>query len=204
MDWAKTTARRDEKHLSFGIWCVLYWGVDGIEKCFKLMRLFLKKSPTWWLSSSTLHKHFGLPTSVLMDNTWHILRYSISWWCHQIEGFSALLALCERISPMTGEFPVQRRVTCSFAAFFICTWTNGSVNNQDTGDLRRHRPHYDVTVMVNDIEIHCKRSILCLKLHLMIHQTSVNTTIIQRLSSISISDCDMCVCHSLMTMAQFH
>ena len=24
MDWTKTTARRDEKHLSFGIWCVLY------------------------------------------------------------------------------------------------------------------------------------------------------------------------------------
>ena len=24
MDWAKTTARRDEKHLSFGIWCGLY------------------------------------------------------------------------------------------------------------------------------------------------------------------------------------
>ena len=24
MDWAGTTARRDEKHLSVGIWCVLY------------------------------------------------------------------------------------------------------------------------------------------------------------------------------------
>ena len=24
MDWAKTTTRRDEKHLSFGIWCDLY------------------------------------------------------------------------------------------------------------------------------------------------------------------------------------
>ena len=24
MYWAKTTARRDEKHLSFGIWCDLY------------------------------------------------------------------------------------------------------------------------------------------------------------------------------------
>ena len=25
MDWAKTTARGDKKHLSFGIWCELYW-----------------------------------------------------------------------------------------------------------------------------------------------------------------------------------
>ena len=24
MDWAKITAKRDEKHVSFGIWCDLY------------------------------------------------------------------------------------------------------------------------------------------------------------------------------------
>ena len=27
--WARTTARRDEKHLSFGIWWALYQGFDG-------------------------------------------------------------------------------------------------------------------------------------------------------------------------------
>ena len=30
----------------------------------------------------------------------------------------------------------------------ICSWTNGWTNNRDAGDLRRHRAHYDVTVMV--------------------------------------------------------
>ena len=29
----------------------------------------------------------------------------------------------------------------------ICAWINGWVNNRDAGDLRRHRAHYDVTVM---------------------------------------------------------
>ena len=29
----------------------------------------------------------------------------------------------------------------------ICTWTNDWANNRDVGDLRRHRVHYDVTVM---------------------------------------------------------
>ena len=29
----------------------------------------------------------------------------------------------------------------------ICAWTNGWVNNRGPGDLRRHRAHYDVTVM---------------------------------------------------------
>ena len=30
MDWAETTARRDKKHLSFGIWSELYWRFYGI------------------------------------------------------------------------------------------------------------------------------------------------------------------------------
>ena len=29
MDWAKTTARGDKKHLSFGISCDLYWRFYG-------------------------------------------------------------------------------------------------------------------------------------------------------------------------------
>ena len=29
----------------------------------------------------------------------------------------------------------------------MCGWTNGWVNNGEAGDLRRHRAHYDVTVM---------------------------------------------------------
>ena len=29
----------------------------------------------------------------------------------------------------------------------ICAWTSGWVNNRHAGDLRRHRAHYDVTVM---------------------------------------------------------
>ena len=29
MDWVKTAAKRDEKHLRFGIWCVLYYKMDG-------------------------------------------------------------------------------------------------------------------------------------------------------------------------------
>ena len=31
MDWVKTTARRDEKRLNFGIWCVLYLIFEGIS-----------------------------------------------------------------------------------------------------------------------------------------------------------------------------
>ena len=41
-----------------------------------------------------------------------------SWWHHQMETFSALLALCVGNSPETGEFPTQRPATRSFDVFF--------------------------------------------------------------------------------------
>ena len=41
-----------------------------------------------------------------------------SWWRHQMEAFSALLALRVRNSPVTGEFPSQMPVSRSSDAFF--------------------------------------------------------------------------------------
>ena len=43
--------------------------------------------------------------------------WSLTWWRHQMGTFSALLALCEGNSPVTGEFPPQRPVTRSFHVF---------------------------------------------------------------------------------------
>ena len=41
-----------------------------------------------------------------------------SWWCHQLETFSALLAICAGNSPVPSEFPAQRPVTRNFDVFF--------------------------------------------------------------------------------------
>ena len=41
-------------------------------------------------------------------------RTGKTWWRHQMETFSALLALCAGNSPVTGEFPSQRPVTRIF------------------------------------------------------------------------------------------
>ena len=43
-----------------------------------------------------------------------IMRIPITWWCHQMETFSALLAICAG----SGEFPAQRPMTRSFDIFF--------------------------------------------------------------------------------------
>ena len=65
------------------------------------------------------------------------------WWRHQMETFSVSLAIFAANSPVNGEFPAQRPVTRSL----IRAWINGSVNNREAGDLRRHRAHYNVIVM---------------------------------------------------------
>ena len=72
---------------------------------------------------------------------------SLSWWRPQMETFSALLALCAgHRSPVNSPYKSQWRGALMFPS--ICAWTNGWVNNRDAGDLRRHRAHYNVTVMV--------------------------------------------------------
>ena len=62
-----------------------------------------------------------------------------------METFSALLALCAGNSPVTVEFPTQRTVARIFDSIFdLCL--NERLSKQ-SGDLRRNRVHYDVTVM---------------------------------------------------------
>ena len=49
---------------------------------------------------------------------WKYMYAQCSWWRHQMETFSALLALCVGNSPVLGEFSAQRPVTRSFDVFF--------------------------------------------------------------------------------------
>ena len=41
-----------------------------------------------------------------------------AWWRHQMQTFSALLAICTGNSPVPGEFTAQRPVTRNFDVFF--------------------------------------------------------------------------------------
>ena len=49
---------------------------------------------------------------------WASNKTKWTWWRHQMETFSTLLALSAVNSPVTGEFPPQRPVTWSFDVFF--------------------------------------------------------------------------------------
>ena len=71
----------------------------------------------------------------------------VSWWRHQMETFSALLAPLRGIhrSPLNSPHDCQWRWALMFC--FICAWINSSVSNREAGDMRCHCVHYDVTVM---------------------------------------------------------
>ena len=78
---------------------------------------------------------------------------------------SVLLALCEGNPPVTGGFHWQRPVTLMFS--LICAWTICWANNGDVRDLRRHRAHYGVTVMLfsnaNSGGYHCVSVLISLQ-----------------------------------------
>ena len=86
----------------------------------------------WWCPGSlrrqVINSH-GINYAGQMDHC--VTRISVStpcaisewrdqrtWWRHQMETFSALLAFCAGNSPVTGKFPAQRPVTRSFDVFF--------------------------------------------------------------------------------------
>ena len=60
---------------------------------------------------------------------------------------SALLAICAGNSPVPVNSPHKGQWRGALMFSMICAWINGWVNNREAGDLRRHRAHYDVTVM---------------------------------------------------------
>ena len=76
-------------------------------------------SVTFWLK----HEHFMLKNTfenVVCKTSVILPGPNKPAWCrHQMETFSALLALCAGNSPVTGEFPSQRPLARSFDVFFV-------------------------------------------------------------------------------------
>ena len=87
---------------------------------------------TYILISLHMYKHLNLSVSsmfeylevIILRYIFLIRRYcsnceiSRPWWRHEIETFSALLAICAANSPVPGEFPTQRPVTRNFYVLF--------------------------------------------------------------------------------------
>ena len=68
------------------------------------------------------------------------------------------LALCEESIHMTKYHHCRNCIHDVMIFLWSAYWMNGWVNNREAGDLRRHRAHYDVIVMVYVIGYRCLNS----------------------------------------------
>ena len=98
----------------------------------------------WYLEKC----HIELLGKVKLMN---VVERKPSWdrsrWRHQVETFSALLAICVGNSPVYVNFPHNGQWRGALMFSLICARINSWVNNRKAGDLRRHRGHYDVIVI---------------------------------------------------------
>ena len=61
----------------------------------------------------------AIENTVILVSYWYVYVVSKwTWWRHQMETFSTLLALCAGNIPVTGEFPTRWPVTWSFDVLF--------------------------------------------------------------------------------------
>ena len=105
-------------------------------------------------SSRSLWGMALVPSPILTSVIAHI--YLLAWWGWDMmihddvikwKNFPRYWPFVREIhrSPVNSLHKGQWRGALIFS--LICVWINGWVNNRETGDLRRHRADYDITVM---------------------------------------------------------
>ena len=117
----------DTVHIQNNRW----WMISiGMQRKWHWMRQYLTDNPAvtndWENNILYMHVHDDVIK-------WkHFLRYWLFvWGIHR--------------SPVNSPHKGHWRGALMFS--LICAWINGWVNNQDAGNLRRHRAHYDVILM---------------------------------------------------------
>ena len=87
--------------------------IVGCQRCFQYItdtQPITRFLYQWIHLYKCMLNHYSMVTPYQLDY--------IPWWSHQMETFSALLAICAGNSPVIGELPAQRPVTQSFDVFF--------------------------------------------------------------------------------------
>ena len=119
----------------------LEWGVEG-RGMTALSQILSDES----LSYSLKHISKGEHSLHISWRGTHLLHlyFLFSWQRHQMETCSASLAFVRRIHRWLRGIHWSSVTQTSDTELWCFLWTNGWVNNQDAGGLRRHRAHYDV------------------------------------------------------------
>ena len=99
----------------FGFWLELIPSIDNKTPEWNVLSAPLawyRQTSTRWLQMYPCKK------VAIHKPRRHLVIQGNAWWRHQMDTFSALLAICAGNSPVTGEFPAQRPATRSFDVFF--------------------------------------------------------------------------------------
>ena len=111
------------------------WSTEAQDKILNLSGTYLGD---YWADFHDLKALWPyMPTSLVIS----------PWWRHQMETFSALLALCAGNSPVPVNSTHKGQWRGALMFSLIYAWINDWINNRKAGDLRRHCGHYDVIVM---------------------------------------------------------
>ena len=98
------------------------------------------------LPEAMLTYHYWCPVGFILQNHRLPIKLrrtkNVSWWPHQMENFP-------RYWPFVVNSPHKGQWRGALMFSLICDWINGWINNREAGDLRCHRAHYDVIVMMN-------------------------------------------------------
>ena len=81
------------------------------------------------------------------------LKSSNTWWRHQMENILSVTG------PLWAESIGDRWILLTMSSdveLWCFLLLNGWANSRDAGDLRRHRAHYDVTVIQSTQHGHCR------------------------------------------------
>ena len=84
-----------------------------------------------------------------------------TWWRHQMKTFPRYWPFVRGIHQPPVNSPRKGQWRGALMLYLICARMNGRVNNDEAGDLRRHRAHYDVVVMEFNIWHTRKQGTLC-------------------------------------------
>ena len=137
--------------------------IAWITKNYEIVgrRLLSSKLQLWWPNWQNI-SHYNVFRDMLIEKyimcwVFWIMRVRnvnriprrMSWWRHQMETFPRYRPFVWGIhrSPVYSLHKGQWRGALMFS--LICAWRNAWVKNCEASDLRRHRAHYDVTVMCN-------------------------------------------------------
>ena len=121
------------------LWQMLQYNedIDTIVACPPIRGLFNFTSDFLHSSHPSLH----------ISMCWHIDRYNhdaVIKWKH----FPRYWPFVRGIHRSPVKSPHKGQWRGALMIFFICAWINVWVNDREAGGLRRHRAHYDVTVMI--------------------------------------------------------